>query len=289
MDAWVVVSRPDGSSERHRIEGEQATVGRSPTAGVALVNAEDLQPEHLLLAPRPDGCWVAIAKGAQPAATVRGRIIEGEMLPWGTEVQVGETTIRITDKMTDDRKPGDKGVSSPVLVIAFVAIPLVGWMLLSDEEGDLPLDPGAPAPELFSDIAPCPDRGDEALHRATEAAEAASHRSERYPFDAQDGVQAVELYAVAQACYQTAGRASDSRRIRRDRDALVRRINEDYRTHRLRLERALLHEHFPDALVEAKELNQLLRHKEGDPYAAWLELLERQLQLRVDQALAASQ
>jgi len=286
MDAWVEVSRPDGTLERHRIEGEQATLGRSPTAGIPLVNADDLQPEHMLLAPRPDGCWVAIAQGAKPPAIFHGKPLSAAVVPWGSEIEVGSVRIRVTDKLSPIKQDG-KSVSSPIMVIMFVAIPLVGWMLLSDPEVSLPVAPDNP-PELFDETAGCPAQG-APLHNAVEAAEAASHRSERYPFDAQDGIGAVGLYDVAQACFERAERGADARRMARERRVLARRINEDYRTHRLRLERALKFERFDDGLRESHALNALLVHKRGDVYVTWLILLERRLQLIMDQQLAAEE
>jgi len=287
MDAWVEVYRPDGTSERHRIEGEQATLGRSPTAGIPLVNSEELSPEHMLLAPRPDGCWVAVAEAAIGTAKVKGKVLTAAVVPWGTEIQVGNTKLRVTDKLTPIKK--GKGVGSPVMILLFVLLPLVGWMLLSDPEADFPIDPGAPPPELFDEPTACAETGDAAVTVARDAAEAGSHKAERYPFDAQDGVEAVGLYATAQACYETGGRRADSVRIRRDREALARRLEEDYHTHRLRLERALAFERFDDALPEARALNALLEHRQGDDYVTWLTLLERRLQLMMDQALRAEE
>jgi len=288
MDAWVVVSRADGSTVRHAIEGEQATVGKSPTAGIPLVNCEELMDEHLLVAPRPEGCWISVRQGAFPAVTYKGKTVEGEIVPWNAELTVGQVTIVVTDKLTADKKKGggDKAVSSPVMLLMFVLVPLVGWLLLSDPDAALPTGPEGAPPELFDEITECPDQGAQALHRARESAEAASHRSERYPFAAQDGVQAVHLYATAQLCYQAAGRSADSTRIARERDALAQRLSEDYRTHRLRLERGLEFERWDDALIEAKNLNDLLSHRGDTEYGQWMVLLERRLQLMVDQALA---
>ena len=56
MEAYVEVIREDGTLERTRIEGEQITVGRSPTAGVPLPDTHNLKPKHLLIAPRGEGC-----------------------------------------------------------------------------------------------------------------------------------------------------------------------------------------------------------------------------------------
>jgi hypothetical protein len=250
------------------------------------VNCLELMDEHMLVAPRAEGCWVSVRQGAFPAVTYKGKPIEGEMVQWGSELTVGQITILVTDKLSTERKPGDKPVSSPVLVLAFVLIPLIGWLLLSDPEAALPTGPEGAPPDLFDEISACPDPGAQALHRARESAEAASHRSERYPFAAQDGVQAVQLYATAQACYSAAGRGADATRIGREKAALTQRLEEDYRTHRLRLERALEFQHWDDALVEAKNLNDLLEHRRETEYGQWMELLERRLQLMVDQALS---
>lgn len=281
MEAWVEITRPDGTMERHRIEGEQVTVGRSPTAGIPLVNADDLEPEHLLVAPRPDGCWVSVAEGASPA-TSRGRAVRAEVVPWGTELTVGSVELRVTDRPTPTRRASTGGVSWPVIIAAFIGLPLAGWLLLSDPVTEVPLEAGVPPPELFAAEASCDQGGSSALHLAREAAEAASHRSERYPFDAQDGVAAVKLWGEAGACYDAAGRADDARRVERERRAMAQRLEEDYRTHRLRLERALEKERWDDALRESRALLSLTDHLQGDAYVTWLTLLERRLQLIVD-------
>lgn len=285
MEAWVEIIRGDGSAERHRLEEDQVTIGRSPTAGIPLVSAEELQPEHVLLAPRPDGCWIAVAEGAEPLPMVHGEPLRQGMVPWGTELVLGPITLKVSDKPPPTRKEKQKSqVSAPVLILTLVMLPLLGWLLLSGPSEELPLDPDTPPPELFADVdASCPGKGS-ALHTARRSAEAASHKSERYPFDAQDGVEAVGLYAEAQGCYAKAGRKADAKRMKRLRAALAEQIEEDYRTHKLRLERALEHGHFEDALVETRSLNELLAHTDG-PYEQWLSVLERRLQLRMDNKL----
>jgi hypothetical protein len=151
------------------------------------------------------------------------------------------------------------------------------------------MEENAPPPELFGEEAECPESGDAALHRARETAEAGSHKSERYPFDAQDGVVAVQHWTVATACYAAARQRADAARIRAERDAMAQRIEEDYRTHRLRLERALKFQRWDDALREARALRALTEHRHGDPYVTWLDLLERRLQLILDQRLGSSE
>ena len=94
----------------------------------------------------------------------------------------------------------------------------------------------------------------------------------------------MRLYRRAHACYVALGATADAQRMEREAGLMTRRIEEDYRTHRLRLERSLEHARMSDALLETRALIELLRHKEGDPYLNWLVLLSRQLQLRIDQS-----
>lgn len=280
MDAYVEVLRPDGTAERHRIEGEQMTLGRSPAAGITVTGVDELEPEHLLVAPRPDGCWVAIAKGSRVGAVVRGSAFEHGLLAWGSEIEIGPIKLRVSNALPATVK--DSKISTPVAVVALVAIAAAAWMLLSDASGDLP-ETAATAPPLFAALPVCGVQAPADLHNAREAAEAAAAKSERYVFSAQDGVTAVTLYAKAQVCFAQAGHAADAQRMQRERESLGQRIDEDYKTHRLRLERALRLGRFDDAAAEARALRALTRHLTG-PYVDWLTLLERRLQLLVDAA-----
>ncbi|MCS6799507.1 MAG: hypothetical protein NZ898_13455 [Myxococcota bacterium] len=287
MEAWVVVYRADGSSERHRIEGEQATLGRSPAAGIPLVNCEELLPEHMLLAPRAEGCWVSVAEGALPPVTLAGKPLHAGMVPWGSEVHVGTLRLLLTDRPTAarDRAQAAGRRTSPVLFLGFVALPLAAWLLLSDPEMDLAEGPDAPPPSLFAPEARCPESGSLALARAVELAESASHRADRYPFDAQDGIMAVDLYATAAACFEAAGQPADAERMRRERAVMATRIEEDYRTHRLRRGRARARGGRAAGRRGARALEALLEHRHDDPYASWIAVLGRQLQLLADESL----
>jgi hypothetical protein len=173
-------------------------------------------------------------------------------------------------------------VSPPVAIAAIVGIAVFGWLLLGDDGGELP-ETAATPPPLFGEAPPCGAEGPGALHAAREAAEAAAAKSERYVFSAQDGVTAVTLYARAEACFGRSGAPADARRMATEREAMTRRIDEDYKTHRLRLERSLHNARFPEALVEAHAIRALTGHLEG-PYVDWLTLLERRLQMLVDKA-----
>jgi hypothetical protein len=283
MDAWLEIVRTDGTLERHRIEGEKVTVGRSPAAGIPIPDARELEPEHLMIAPRAEGCWVAIAAGAKVQAKVRGEHFDHGMLAWGTELELGALTLKVTDSLPVEKKAdGKQKQLSPVSLIAlFIMLPLIGWLLLSDSVEEIDATPAAPPPAIFDERISCPIQGGTARHRADQDAEAAIAKSERYPFAAQDGVQAVRLYRRANACYTALQATQEAELMRREGDVMQRRIEEDYQTHRLRLELSLEQQRMPDALLETRALIELLRHK-NDPYLTWLRQLERQLELHIE-------
>ncbi len=284
MDAWIEIVREDGSLERQHLDGERVTVGRSPSAGVPIPDARGLDPEHMMIAPRSDGCWVAVAQGATGEVRVRGEVFNHGILAYGTEIEVAGLKLKVTDELPKEKKdPNDKAVSSPILIAAFVMVPLIGWLLLSAPDAGLDTTAPASPPPLFEESVACPDTGS-ARHRADLDAEEAIAMSERYPFASQDGVQAVGRYQRAQSCYRAAGATREAEIMAQEVASMQDRIEEDYRTHRLRLTRALEQERLPDALVETRSLIELLRHKDGDPYLAWLIQLARQLQLAIDAA-----
>ena len=287
MDSWLEIIREDGTLERQRIAADQVTVGRAPSAGIPVPDARSLEPEHLLLAPRGELCWVAVAQGAATPAKVSGELFSQGMLPWGSELEVGNLRLRITDQLPEEKKePGQRQVSPPVLIAAVVALPLIGWLLFSEDDAGIDATPTAPPPAVFEAEANCPSSGGNTRHRADLEAEAAIAKSERYPFNSQDGVQAVNRYRRAEACYRDLGLTEQAEAMAHEGERMERRIEEDYQTHRLRLERALEQGRLADALLETRALRQLLQHKPIDPYVRWLEQLERQLRLAIDSAAA---
>ena len=287
VDCWLEIIREDGTLERQLLEGDQITVGRSPTAGIPIVDARGLEPEHLMVAPRADGCWVAVAQGA-PAVQVGGETFQHGMLAWGSEIAIGGLRLKVTDKLPKETKdPSEKKVSAPIMIAFFIIIPLVGWLLLADDDAALDSTPAADPPELFDAQVPCETGGGgTARHGGDRAAEAAIAKQERYPFHAQDGVEAVILYQRAYSCYRSLNATEQAAAMERERQALQARIEEDFRTHRLRLRRAVEQGRHPDALLETRSLINLVEHREGHAYLLWLRDFERQLQLAIDEASA---
>lgn len=286
VQAWVEVVHPDGSASPHRLTEDQVTLGSSPTAGIPLVNADDLLPEHMMIAPRPEGCWISVAQNATTPATWNGRVIVGEVVPWGSELDLGRHKIRVTNREPKIRRKAGQAVSSPVIGLLFVAIPLVAWLLLSDSEETIDFSGGGDPPALFDAMPECPASGDIA-HEAREAELAAGARAERYPFSAQDGIAAVRSYAIAASCFERLGNRGDATRMTRQREALATRMESDYQVHLIRLDHALKYQRLEDALVEATALRAMLDHKPDTEFHQWLVLLERRLQLVIDQGWAS--
>lgn len=283
MTPYLEIVQADGSSERHPLGGsEHILVGRQPRDGIALPNASELELEHLRLTPRQEGCWFSISQSARVPALVNGQLFTGGLLPWGSALYIGSLWLVVTDSIPVAARPRR---TSPLTAVA--ALGMVGaafWLFSGPAEPDLPAIAEVRPPALFA--APpsaCPEAGPAAVSRAAEAAEAARAKGERYPFAAQDGVRAVELYGLAARCFAAGGRDGDAESATRERKLLAARLDEDYRTHRLKLERAIQGGRTRQALVESRELLSLVAHLEH-PYTTWLRDVERHLSLRTGSA-----
>jgi hypothetical protein len=285
---------PDGTVQNFPLTEERIVVGTSTRCQV-MIDRPEFSPEHLLLSPRPDGCWVAVARGVATPTLVDNSPFERGMVPWGRSITVGQVRMVLSDgarTATKEKKKKDKEEKvSPVLLVASVVVMgLAGWTLLSEPNTLQP--PGrvnTPPPQLFDDLnRPCP-QADPALivSTAEESTRIALSKAERMPFRTQDGIEAVTYYAQAAACFRAAGNVNAANEATRRANALKARLEEEYTAHRFRLERALEQTRYEDALYEVKMLTALVAHRRG-PYLTALNTLERQLTIRIDQAAAAN-
>ena len=277
---YLEIIRADGRVDRRPLDRERVTVGRDPGAEIALVDAPELEPFHLLLAPREDGCWVSVARTARTAARQAGATFENGLVPWGAELDVGAVTFRLA--RAEVRQSRRRRLIGPLRKAALIVACL--W-LASRVIGEKPPGPPrtrAPAPAIFAEAAApaCPgDRGDAAA-RAREAIDAAQAKAERYPFSPRDGVSAVALWGLGAACLDAAGDRAGAAAARAEEARVRARVEEDYRMRRLRLEQALDHGQWRVALREARRVGDLLRAHD-DEYTRWLIRLERVLVERV--------
>lgn len=291
MERYVEIIHPNGAKERHSLARERVVLGRQPREGIPIPYAMELEFEHLLLVPRKDGCWLSIAEGARTPALVHGQRLDNGLVAWGTEVNLGPLWFKVVDApgarasgsmpATPGAAPPSKVSLSTVLVSASL-IAFAGWLFLTPAEDGIPGMTSAAPPPLFAAPPSCPEKDAAAADpRAREASDAALAKSQRYPFAAQDGIGAVELYAVAAACYTLSGKDTDADQARQAGAALEERIQEDYRTHRLKLERAIQYKRTRQALIETQKLLDLVKHLDH-PYTTWLRNMERHLLLKTE-------
>lgn len=290
MERYVEIIHPNGAKERHSLARERVVLGRQPREGIPIPYAMELEYEHLLLVPRKDGCWLSIAEGARTPALVNGQRLDNGLVAWGSEVNLGPLWFKVVDAPSPRASgsipapgaapPGKVSLSTILVSASLVAF--AGWLFLTPEDDGIPGMTSVAPPPLFAAPPSCPEKDPAAAApRAQEAADAALAKSQRYPFAAQDGVGAVELYNLAAACFTTAGKDGDADQARQAGAALEERIQEDYRTHRLKLERAIQYKRTRQALIETQKLLDLVRHLDH-PYTTWLRNMERHLQLKVE-------
>jgi hypothetical protein len=295
---FVEVITPDVPPQYVDLASDRIVVGSAITCQVA-VERPEFAREHMLFSPRPEGCYVALARGAPTPVTQNGMPIDRVIVPWGTELAVGPVRFVLHDgsvprtmyiaAKASGKAPGEKPKVNPVILIAgLIILPLVGWLMLSTPEEDLPRANVA-APALFDPLErPCAQSDPvQAQVLANESARQAVAKAERLPFRYQDGIEAVNHHAMAAACFRAVGDAQNAEAQLAAARALSARIEDEFRNHRFRLERALEQRRNDDALIETRLIKNLVAHRQG-PYLTWLQTLERRLQLAVDQAAAAA-
>lgn len=285
---------PDGSVQNFPLLDERVVVGTSTKCQVMLDRPE-LSAEHLLVSPRPEGCWVAVARGVVTPTLVDGQPFERGMVQWGHNIQIGSVRMVLNDGTRAAATKGGKTekkeekVSPVLLIVAVIVLGFAGYSLLSPPGGqEAPERPRTPPPPLFDETArPCSQSAPNLLTAAAEEnTRIANAKAERLPFSMQDGVDAVNYFAQAAACYRAAGDqpAANEAGLRGAR--LRNRLEDEYRAHQFRLERALEQARIEDALYETRMLRAMVAHRRG-PYLTALTTLERQLTLKIDQAVTA--
>ena len=283
MDAFVEVVKPDGTQERFPIEGAQVTLGKSGTAGISIPTANELELEHLLIAPRgKEGCWVSTSQGALTPTLLKGKPFTSGMVPWSSEIVIGRLRIRVTNKRASAKGGDGQPAVSPVIIVAAVVV-LGGaaWMLLKGGSEGLLSAEGLEPPPLIAEVPTmCPANGD-----PRDLEYRAHSRGDRFRYDLRDGVEAVKLYAQAAACYRGAGDAERAAEMERQRDEMRSAMDADYAARRLRLHHALSTENWEEATVEARALSAMLVEVDPeDSYKTWLERTRRIVQAKYDKS-----
>jgi hypothetical protein len=276
---FLEVIRADGRLDRHAIQSDRVTVGSAEEANIHIDGAAELEPLHLLLSPRDDGCWVSAARDARVTARRNGRLFENGVIPWGGELDVGAVMFRLARAEVHDTRRRKWRKDTRKIILLMLATWL-GLQILGQRRAGPPRTNAEP-PVLFDDLQfECGGHQHEAAERGREELDAAEARAERYPFAPHDGVESVRGFARAASCFRMAGKREMAKAVDKETMRMRARVDGDYQFHYLRLERALDHRRYREALREARLLQSYVRSYGGE-YAEWLIRVDRALERRI--------
>ncbi|MEM1414883.1 MAG: hypothetical protein AAGH15_08280 [Myxococcota bacterium] len=285
--AFVEVTLPDGTTQRYPVEGEQVTLGKSGEAGIAIPSASELEMEHLLIVPRGrEGCWVSSSQGALTPTLRKGKAFTAELVPWGTELAIGRLKVRVTNKQPKVKKEQQV---SPVVVLGSLGILAgLGYLYLKEDGGRMRPEVEVEPPPIFAGAEPACPEGAAPAEEAATLEYRADRKSDRFPYDRQDGVEAVTFYAQAEACLaqvatpEAVARAAE---LKEARERLEQQLEADLAMLRLRLDHALDVDDFEAIARLADDLLELFEHKPADePYRQLLERYSREARAEAERA-----
>ncbi len=273
----------DGRVEELTAESPNVLVGTGSHCEIRLPIGQG-SVEHVLVQATPAGLR-ARARAFDPPPTIDGVEFTQAPVPPDGEIVIGKTRIRVStlsDVEADLPTAGGKGPRNPRLY-AYVVFGVAACLLMvvAKRRGKASLAEPAKVPGLWGAPAgACPQSTpDEALATARARVDLARSKRERSPFHPEDGVAAVPLYQVAAACFRAAGDADDADDASAEAGAIERALGEDFREHRVRLQRAMAQKEWPRAEHEAQVLSTFLANAPGE-YADWLAALRRKLLLQ---------
>jgi hypothetical protein len=272
VEPWVEVTRADGRSEKFPCDRDRLIIGSGPAAHLRISDAAEVAPVHLMLLPRDNGCWVASARSAQIKPTVAGRPIESELLPWGTEIDIGSVCIR------PQRRAADGSGRRRRLALLAVLAALWGSEFLGQPQHEFELHAGAmPSPDLFAGVARkgCASTGNP-TYQAEEARDEGESLRVRYRYEPIRGIEAVRALRHAAACFTAAGDLISAAEVEREALRLQKRVEEDFRDLEIAHTKAVQDKDF----VTVQRLSRSMLAFLDDAnigYRTWLEGIIRQV------------
>ncbi len=273
MKAFIEITQSNRTTFRRPLEGSKISLGRSSRCDISLPEEQQLQAEHLLIIPEKTGCQVELASQAPTSFSFQGQPMQKGLIPWGEDIYVDKIRFRM---VRGPSKTDRKLINRQFIFAVFPLLCASAWLLLNRSPADDSSDPGnVVASPLFNPPIEC-TQPRLALHRAGEAERAAFAKMERYPYVYQDGVEAVRLMSESRNCYQAAGDSSQAARVQKALDTWTRRLEQDYRSLRLRLRLALADVQSDEARRIVRILRDLLSHRD-DSYTQWLVRVEQRL------------
>jgi hypothetical protein len=265
----------DGRKEVANVDGERAVVGHGAHCDVRLP-LDQAANEHVVV--EVVGGTVRVeTKAFAPAATVNGLPFTTIPLTADVPLKIGSTSIFISlgDHGFDGApvvRKGESEETSPFMKVLGVGVLVAGAYMLFFMD-DVVRSTQAPVklPDLFAaPVTTCPQAApDQALSLANARRDIAEGKRERSPFVAKDGLQAVQLYEQAAACYRQARQAGSAAEADRATAQLRASLVQDFRARRVRLEHLMAVGDYELAKNDVAVLRAMTEGKQGS-WVTWL-------------------
>jgi hypothetical protein len=264
-------------SQRHELLEEQAAVGAIPDASVRVEMREGAEMPVILLARQAEAITVRLPERVPGTLTFRGEPTRAAAVPWGEDIYAGNVRLAF---VAEGGKAGRSG--GVMLAVGLLAAAAVGTAWLGSDRFSSPKQTEIEPPSLVEATTPCAEHAPgPAKAFAFQALSRARSKRQRAPFDRAEGVQALELFSLAKACFETASSPADVEVAAKEHAELKGQLDEEYAALRLRLRVSLDQKRYADAAAAVQALERLLAPQGPSPYRAWLVDLRQDLERRM--------
>jgi hypothetical protein len=274
MPHFVEIQVAGLPAREHELIGP-TVIGSGPEAEVRLAESTGFAGRHLEINVSDQGALVALAPGVRGSIVFRGKECSETLVPWGEDIYAGGVRLGFVVRR--------KRAGGPLLFLLAPTLLLAIGMTLLPKLGDSVVkDAEVEAPPLALRELECREREPaRAERRAREAEQVARARMQRSVFVPRDGLEALDGFQEAVACYRDAGNEGEAQRAKAHLDRWSSQLNDDYAAARLRLRVALDRDRPQDALSAVRSLQALLSARPPSRYTEWLSSLQRQLERRM--------
>jgi hypothetical protein len=272
-----------GKTEQVDIDAERILIGSGAHCDIRL-GQEQAAWEHLTI-DEENGQMVARVIPNDALASVDGFAFRELVLHDGAVIKLENAllTYQVRQQANDGAgkvRRSRKKETSPLAYLGLVMIPLLGlYVLLHDPEPPSLAPPSRVPDPLASTITSCPIREHGAQVAFAEEKESlAQTKRQRWRFYTRDGVESVQYFELAEACYKAAGdpRAAEVGMFAKGMRAGVQ---QEFHVYRIRLERALDRGDATVALAQIRFIEGILtKVNPDDEYVRWLLIVKQKLQ-----------
>ncbi|WP_394836806.1 hypothetical protein LVJ94_07845 [Pendulispora rubella] len=260
----------DGRTEQFLVDAERALIGSAAHCEVRLP-PESAALEHVEVVAQGGRVHIT-TRAAANAPTLNGTPFVTGIWPSGAVLAIHGVTLTVESVDLGQKQRGRSPfwLLVPVPIVAVIASIIYSRVAASAE---LPIPD---APGLFdAPVATCPTQAPELYGAfAADKLRTAQAKRERGPFSRRDAVESVSLFELAAACYRQAGSGEEEREASSGAVSQRKKVEEEYRVRRVRLEHAF---RVGDPFGAKRELAILIpmtAHRRG-PYVEWLASLDR--------------